>query len=342
MLARLVELTAPALAPPPDATPEEVETCRAEARLRWQEAVDVGYDLLEKFPDAPGLSAVRDSMLVAARRLYHDDPAEIRRQQLVTICHDMLAAEQAPARRLPADAALAQLAFADRLPDEVRAREVLEGLVSRYETTDAASTALMAAASMAASAELTDTFNRFVDRLADLPSKDGPAVRFLARVGRPVPFQAELETLAGERLSLPKDLRGRTVLVVFWATWCPQSRRCEPTLRRLHNLYHDHGLSLVGVNLDPPGQAEALRTYVTTNGLNWPHGYSGQGADDPTFTYYALDATPSIWLIDADGHIITDDALSDPANPGLTPSLDNIERAVRRALDLTDRPDPED
>jgi thiol-disulfide isomerase/thioredoxin len=69
---------------------------------------------------------------------------------------------------------------------------------------------------------------------------------------RPVIFPAPdftLPTLSGETVRL-SDLRGKVVLVNFWATWCVPCRTEMPTLEELYQYYKERGLEVVAVNLD--------------------------------------------------------------------------------------------
>ena len=70
---------------------------------------------------------------------------------------------------------------------------------------------------------------------------------------------ATLTTLKGERISLA-DLRGKPVLVTFWATTCPGCLREMPHLVELYQQWHPKGLEVIGVAMayDPPNQVVEL------------------------------------------------------------------------------------
>ena len=301
---------------------------------RLQQAVDVAYDLLDSHPDAQNLSVVRQHLLAAAQGLFAANPTELNRQQLISTCEDVLAAGQHPAERLAGDIVLTRLAVADPAAIDRDRQAKLRVLVRKYADTDAEPGALIAAAALAAHLEMTDLFNEFVDRLATDHTASGQAVRFLVRVGRAAPFQAALTTLDGQALSLPDDLLGKVVLVMFWESTCPQSRRCEAPLRDLYARYRAKGLEIVAISLDGADQAGPLGTYTAENGLDWIQTYSGMGPDDPTFVHYGLDAKPAFWLVGADGDILTDNALVAVGDPSQASSLDNLEIYVRWALSL--------
>lgn len=64
--------------------------------------------------------------------------------------------------------------------------------------------------------------------------------------GQPAPA-FELETLGGERLSL-SDLKGRPVVLNFWATWCTPCRKEMPEFQSLHDRFGPNGLAVLGIN----------------------------------------------------------------------------------------------
>lgn len=299
-----------------------------------QQAVDLAYDLLDAYPDAQNLTPVRQHLLAAARSLLVISPGELNRQQLISACEDVLAAGQSPTERLTADSILTEMAVSHPDATDQDRQAKLRILARKYAGSEAEADALIAAAALAGRLKMTVLFNEFVDQLAADHVDSGLVARFLVRVGRPVPFRAELTTLDGTSLSLPDDLFGKVVLVAFWESDCLQSQNCEPHLRKLYQTYREKGLEIVGISLDGPDQAASLRAHIAENGLTWIQTYSGQGVADPTFVHYGLDEKPAFWLIGAGGNILTDDALVAVGDASRTASLDNLEIYVRWALKL--------
>jgi len=303
-------------------------------RTKRQQAIELGYELTDQYPKAPNLAVVQQYMLAAALLLHEADANEVNRQQLITVANDVLQSADAPRQRLQADVALFGLALTDSADDDRKTQAALVTMVGRYHKTAAEPNALIAAATLAGRRGWHDLFRQFVARLAESHPDHGQAARFLARIGHPIPFQTELTDLEGQTVTLPDDLRGKVVVVEFWATWCAQSKRCEPYLRRLREAFADRGVEIVTISLDPPDQLAALKAHVAQEQLHWIHTYSGLGLADPTFTHYRLDETPSIWILDRNGNIFTDNALFDRADPAAPSALSNIERNVLRALAL--------
>lgn len=106
-----------------------------------------------------------------------------------------------------------------------------------------------------------------------------------------------LKSAAGANLRLG-ELRGRVVLVNFWATWCGPCKVEMPHLNRLYTKYKSAGFELLGVNIDDdPKAAVALATRM---GLTFPVLLD---TDKTVTRRYALDSMPGTVLIDRDGRV---------------------------------------
>jgi thiol-disulfide isomerase/thioredoxin len=78
--------------------------------------------------------------------------------------------------------------------------------------------------------------------------------------GSPPDFR--LKDLDGNWFSLSENLDGDVVYVTFWATWCVPCRREMPYLEKLHQKYGDQGLTIIGINTDPPGTTSKIKPYI--------------------------------------------------------------------------------
>ena len=91
-----------------------------------------------------------------------------------------------------------------------------------------------------------------------------PAAYVPPSLPRPAPAFA-LKDLAGTEISTV-TLRGRVVLLDFWATWCAPCRKSMPELQALHDKYSRRGFSVVGVSIDEGGSAK-VKKYVASKKL---------------------------------------------------------------------------
>ena len=340
LLAEMADLVAPQTVDPQ--TERERQEATERQAQRWQAAINLGYVATADFEGANNLGAVRQMMLTAAQNLHEADPTEIRRAQLVTICHAILDGEPAPADALPADAVLTSLSLAREGSGEAQRLALLNDLIERYADTDAEPGALINATALALRFEMADAATTFADALQTRHTDNGLVVRFLSRLGRPMLFQAELTTLDGRTIRLPDDLLGKIVVVEFWAAGCPQSRRSRSPMLALYQTYHPQGVEFVGISVDPTGSGADLRTYIDEHQLNWTQTYSGLGVDDPTYVYYGIEGTPSIWILNGQGLILTDNALADRANRSSGSTLGNVRLNIQRAVEQNSDTDTDD
>jgi cytochrome c biogenesis protein CcmG/thiol:disulfide interchange protein DsbE len=131
-------------------------------------------------------------------------------------------------------------------------------------------------------------------------------------VGKPAaPFT--LTTFAGSPLSL-EGLRGRVVVINFWASWCyPACYEEAPALERGWRAYRERGVTFVGVDIqDKP---EAAAKFIADLGLTFPNAPDPRGAVSVDYGVYGV---PETFFIDRQGRIrakhvgaVTDQALRD-------------------------------
>ena len=77
-----------------------------------------------------------------------------------------------------------------------------------------------------------------------------------------------ITTHQGEYLTL-EDLKGKVVLVDFWATWCKPCVEATPGLARIQKKFKDQPFTVVGISADR--EKEAWRAFIEKNKLDWPH-----------------------------------------------------------------------
>jgi cytochrome c biogenesis protein CcmG, thiol:disulfide interchange protein DsbE len=124
-------------------------------------------------------------------------------------------------------------------------------------------------------------------------SGDGPPV------GRQAPA-IEAERLNGEAFSL-SDLRGRVVVLDFWATWCPPCQKSLPALQRVHERYKDDaGVFIASINTDHPvDQKNLLGRFMKARRYSFPV-VLDDGAKAVS-NAYRVQSIPTLVIIDADG-----------------------------------------
>lgn len=109
------------------------------------------------------------------------------------------------------------------------------------------------------------------------------------------------ETPEGEALSL-SDLKGKVVLVDFWASWCGPCRRENPNVVKMYDRYKDEGFEILGVSLDK--QKARWVQAIEKDKLTWKHVSDLKGWQNEVAQLYGVRSIPSTILLDAEGKVI--------------------------------------
>lgn len=98
-------------------------------------------------------------------------------------------------------------------------------------------------------------------------------------------------------------LRGKIVLIDFWASWCGPCRRESPNVVKLYKQYKDKGFTVFSVSLD--NDAAAWKQAITADGLVWPDHVSDlKGWKTPMTSLYGFNSIPHTVLVDREGKIL--------------------------------------
>lgn len=99
------------------------------------------------------------------------------------------------------------------------------------------------------------------------------------------------------------DLRGKVVLIDFWASWCGPCRRENPHVVKLYNKYHSKGFEVFSVSLD--NNAGRWKEAIQKDQLIWPYHVSDlKGWSSAAAKLYGVNSIPCTFLIDAEGRIL--------------------------------------
>lgn len=105
----------------------------------------------------------------------------------------------------------------------------------------------------------------------------------------------------GREVSL-SSFRGKYVLVDFWAGWCPDCRKANPSLVKLHDKYKDDNFTILGVSLDR--SREQWLGAIKKDGLTWTNVSDVKGWHSEVAALYAIRWIPTSYLLDPDGTIV--------------------------------------
>lgn len=117
------------------------------------------------------------------------------------------------------------------------------------------------------------------------------------KVSNPAP-DFKLTSLGGNEVVLSK-LKGKVVLVNFWATWCGPCRAEVPHLNAIYEKYRDKGLEIIGISLDRAGEA-IVRSFVEKNGMRY---VVALGGSDVTEKFGGVMVIPTSFIVDREGKL---------------------------------------
>jgi peroxiredoxin len=134
-----------------------------------------------------------------------------------------------------------------------------------------------------------------------------------------------LTDLQGNSVKL-SDLRGKAVVLNFWATWCPPCKEEIPWFVELQKRYGSEGLQIVGVSMDD-GDQKDVEKFAAQNSINYP---VLLGKEKVAEQYGGIDYLPTTFYIDRNG-VVMDRVFGQPGR-------DEIEQNVKRAIASTSKP----
>lgn len=120
-----------------------------------------------------------------------------------------------------------------------------------------------------------------------------------------------LQDLNGKTVKLA-DLKGKAVILDFWATWCGPCRRGIPDLNTIYKEYKNKGAAIVGIALDEGGKADivkGMKKHKLT--IDYPVLIGEGGFKDKTFAACAeaagikIEGIPTTFILDKEGNIVS-------------------------------------
>ncbi len=271
---------------------------------RWNAAVEIVrslsgyiYDVVEDPANAGSPAFLRDTAARDAWTAYTDAlyaqllnapdvPEETVKAGIAAYFQrlNMTPDSKSPAHRAVLDE------YARRFPDE----EKLAGYEQRYyerlqrESVEAAAAHLQ---------RMRESSNDAVRAVAESLSR--------IEIGREI--EMRFTALDGREVDVAR-MRGKVVLVDFWATWCGPCIQELPNVKAVYERYHAQGFEIIGISLDTERDRQKLIDFCRENDLPWPQHFDGLGWKNQFAQEFSIKGIPAMLLIDRDGRIASSNA----------------------------------
>jgi cytochrome c biogenesis protein CcmG/thiol:disulfide interchange protein DsbE len=108
-----------------------------------------------------------------------------------------------------------------------------------------------------------------------------------------------LKSFDGKIVELSK-LKGKVVVVNFWATWCPPCRAEIPDFIKVYDTYKSKGFEIVGIALDEDGW-EKVKPFVDKNKISYP---IVLGTAEVVQQYGGIEGIPTTFIVDKKGNVV--------------------------------------
>ena len=138
---------------------------------------------------------------------------------------------------------------------------------------------------------------------AQVPQKDMDSkyATSLLKAGTTAP-DFKMNTPQGKTFQFSKFAKGKTVVLDFWASWCPDCRKDAPEIVRLYNKYHQYGIEFIGISMDT--DVEAWQKAIDKYGITYTQVSELKKFKETDISKaYGVNWIPSMIVIGPDGQV---------------------------------------
>ncbi|GBE13087.1 sporulation thiol-disulfide oxidoreductase A precursor [bacterium BMS3Bbin14] len=128
-----------------------------------------------------------------------------------------------------------------------------------------------------------------------------PTASFAQRVGSKLKPFAATKTMAGNTINMQEMIGTKPIMLVFWASWCPNCLHEVPRINQLKKIYGKKGMEFIGINVGRNDSETRAALFIKKTGMTYPVVFD---RDLKIIRQYMIIAVPTVIVADRKGIIV--------------------------------------
>ena len=154
---------------------------------------------------------------------------------------------------------------------------------------------------------LTELSSLKNEKFAQIAGRAKGQLKKLEALGKPL--NIKFTAIDGREVDLSK-MKGKVVLIDFWATWCGPCVREIPNMIKAYEKLSKKGFEIVGISFENDKDPKKLLAYVKDKKMDWPQYHDGLHWSNKLAKEYGISSIPAMWLVDKKGDLVDMNARS--------------------------------